>query len=156
MKLRLIEIRADGSPARCPGFMPPAARDVMEGTAVLYEAVGFHPPWVGYLADRDGDVVGACAYKSPPEEGRVEISYHSFPEYEGRGIATEMARQLVRMAREAVPDVVVIAQTLPMETPSTHILRKLGFVFERDLVHPDDGLVWQWLLSPTARETDPA
>lgn len=150
MKLRLIEIRADGSPARCPGFMPPAARDVLEGTAVLYEATGFHPPWIGYLADRDGDVVGACAYKSPPAQNRVEISYFTFPEYEGRGIGTEMARQLIRMAREAAPGVTVFAQTQPQESASTHLLSKLGFRFECELVHPDDGVVRQWVLAPEA------
>lgn len=148
MKLRLIEIGADGTPARCPGHMPPAARDVMEGTANLYEAVGFTPPWVGYLADRDGDVVGACAFKSPPENGRVEIAYHTFPEYEGRGIAAEMARQLVQLARQADPTLVVVAQTHPLENASTHILRKLGFVFETEVDHSEDGRLWQWLLAP--------
>ncbi|HKY92282.1 MAG TPA: GNAT family N-acetyltransferase, partial [Nevskiaceae bacterium] len=92
MKLRLIEIGPDGSPARCPGFLPPAARDVLEGMAVLYEAEGFHKPWIGYLVDRDGDVVGTCAFKGPPKDGRVEIAYHTFPEYENRGMAREMAR----------------------------------------------------------------
>jgi RimJ/RimL family protein N-acetyltransferase len=153
MKLRLIEIRADGSPARCPGFMPPAARDVLEGTAVLYESSGFHPPWIGYLADRDGEVVGACAFKSPPVQNRVEISYFTFPEYEGRGIAAEMARQLVRIARDAAPGVTVFAQTQPLENASTRILGRLGFRFECELLHPDDGRVWQWVLDPEGRET---
>lgn len=148
MKLRLIEIGADGAPARCPGAIPPAGRDVLEGTAHLYEATGFHPPWVGYLADRDGDVVGACAFKAPPQAGRVEIAYMTFPEYEGRGIAAEMARQLVQVARSADPTLTVIAQTLPQEGPSTAILRKLGFTFETEVQHPDDGLIWQWILTP--------
>lgn len=148
MKLRLIEIGADGTPARCPGVIPPAGRDVLEGTANLYEVSGFQPPWVGYLADRDGDVVGACAFKSPPQDGRVEIAYMTFPEYEGRGIAAEMARQLVQTARQAQPSLTVIAQTLPAEGASTAILRKLGFSFETELQHPDDGLLWQWALAP--------
>lgn len=151
MKLRLIEIGADGTPARCPGTIPPAGRDVLEGTANLYEANGFHPPWVGYLADRDGDVVGACAFKAPPEAGRVEIAYMTFSEYEGRGIAAEMARQLVQMARQAEATLTVIAQTLPQESASTSILRKQGFVFETEVQHPEDGLLWQWKLAPSLR-----
>lgn len=151
MKLRLIEIGADGAPARCPGAIPPAGRDVLEGTANLYEATGFHPPWIGYLADRDGDVVGACAFKSPPQDGRVEIAYMTFPEYEGRGIAAEMARQLVQVARGADPALTVIAQTLPHESASTAILRKQGFTFETEVQHPDDGLIWQWILTPEQR-----
>ncbi|MGQ0698222.1 MAG: GNAT family N-acetyltransferase [Panacagrimonas sp.] len=144
MKLRLIEIGADGTPARCPGHMPPAARDVMEGTANLYEAVGFTPPWVGYLADWDGDIVGACAFKSPPQDGRVEIAYQTFAEFEGRGLATEMARQLVQLARQADPTLAVIAQTEPRENASTALLRKLGFKFEAEMDLPDDGRIWQW------------
>lgn len=151
MKLRLIQIGADGSPARCPGHLPPAARDVLEGTANLYETTGFMPPWVGYLADRDGDVVGACAFKSPPQDGRVEISYFTFPEYEGRGIGAEMARQLVQLAQQADPALAVIAQTLPREGASTRILRKLGFRFEAEIEHPEDGRLWQWLLAPGAQ-----
>jgi len=151
MKLRLIEIGADGTPARCPGTIPPAGRDVLEGTANLYEATGFYPPWVGYLADRDGDVVGACAFKSPPQDGRVEIAYMTFPEYEGRGIAAEMARQLVQIARAADPAITVMAQTPPQETASTVILRKQGFTFETEVQHPDDGLIWQWILKPELR-----
>lgn len=153
MKLRLIEIGADGAPARCPGHIPPAGRDVLEGTAMLYEATGFHPPWVGYLADRDGDIVGACAFKSPPQDGRVEIAYMTFAEFEGRGIAAEMARQMVQMARQAQPELVVVAQTAPQENASTAILRRLRFTFESEIEHPEDGRVWQWRLDPGATPT---
>jgi [ribosomal protein S5]-alanine N-acetyltransferase len=146
MKLRLIEIGADGAPARCPGHISPAGRDVLEGTVHLYEAGGFHPPWVGYLADRDGDIVGACAFKSPPHEGRVEIAYVTFPEFEGRGIASEMTRQMVQIAREARPGTVIVAQTAPRESASTAILRKQGFTLEGEIEHPEDGRVWQWTL----------
>jgi len=146
MKVRLIEIGIDGAPARCPGHIPPAGRDVLEGTVHLYEAGGFQPPWIGYLADRDGDIVGACAFKSPPRDGRVEIAYMTFPEFEGRGIASEMARQLVQLARQSQPGVVVVALTLPQESASTSILRRLGFSLAGEIEHPEDGRVWEWTL----------
>ena len=148
VKLRLIEIGADGTPSRCPGSIPPAARDVLDGTVNLYQTTGFKPPWIGYLADRDGDVVGACAFKAPPENGSVEIAYMSFPEFEGRGIATEMARQLVEIARQAQPGLTVTAQTLPQENASTAILRRQGFTLEGEIEHPEDGRLWQWRLAP--------
>lgn len=148
MKLRLIEIGADGAPARCPGYTPPSARDVIEGTVNLYEAVGFEPPWVGYLADWDGDVVGACAFKAPPQGGVVEIALQTFEGFEGRGVAQEMTRQLVRRARAVDPDLAVIARTLAQESASGAILRKLGFALEGECPQPDDGPVWQWRLGP--------
>lgn len=149
MKLRLIEIARDGSPARCTGFMSPAARDAMEGTAAFYEAVGFTPPWLGYLVDRDGDVVGSCAFKGAPSGGEVEIAYQVFAGFENRGIGTETARQLVRIAREADPAITVTAQTLPVESASTAILRRLGFELRGAVDHPDDGPVWDWRLLPS-------
>ncbi|WP_420466712.1 GNAT family N-acetyltransferase [Panacagrimonas sp.] len=148
MKLRLIEIGADGAPARCPGYTPPSARDAIEGTVNLYEAVGFEPPWVGYLADWDGDVVGTCAFKSPPQDGVVEIALQTFAGFEGRGVAQEMTRQLVQRAHAADPGLTVLAQTLPRESASGAILRKLGFALDGEVTQPDDGAVWQWRLSP--------
>lgn len=148
MKLRLIEIGRDGAPARCPGHIPPSGRDVIEGTVVMYEALGFHPPWIGYLADRDGDIVGACAFKSPPREGRAEIACVTFREFEGRGIAGEMARQLVKLAQDADPSVALVAHTPRREGASTVMLRDLGFAVAREIVHPDEGPLWEWLRRP--------
>lgn len=150
MKLRLIEIGADGAPARCPGYTPPLALDALEGTAVLYQAVGFHPPWVGYLVDWDGDVVAAAAFKAPPHEGRVEIAWQVFPEYEGRGIATQTARQLVALAQGQDPAVTVVAHTLPAAGAATRVLDKLGFAFEGESESLAEGRVWQWALSAPA------
>jgi RimJ/RimL family protein N-acetyltransferase len=81
----------------------------------------------------------------------VEIAYFTFPDHEGLGIATAMARELIRIARAALPDVVVTAQTLPEENASTHILRKLGFA-QAGIAHDDDaGEVWEWHLHPGFR-----
>lgn len=148
MKLRLIEIGLDGSPARCPGEIPPAARDVIEGTVALYEAIGFHPPWVGYLADRDGEIVGCCAFKSLPVKGQVEIACESFDAHLGRGIASEMARQLVAMARKEIPDIKILAHTPAKEDASTSILRKLGFSRGAEFLDESSERTWQWLLGP--------
>lgn len=150
MKLRLIEIGADGAPSRCPGNLPPAARDVMEGTVNLYAHEGFEPPWVGYLADWDGDVVGACAFLSPPREGRVEISCQTFAGFSGRGLATEMTRQLVQRARAADPEIEILAQTEAPDGAPVHLLKKLGFVHDTVAAHPGGVRVWQWRLPAQA------
>lgn len=146
MKLRLIEIGEDGSPSRCPGNMPPAARDVVEGTLVLYQDIGFQRPWIGYLADRDGEVVGACAFLSLPRDGAVEMRCESFPEYRARGVGSEMARQLVRLARAEVPDIEIRVRTDAQEDHTTRKLRELGFDPAVPLEVGDDQ--WQWRLRP--------
>jgi RimJ/RimL family protein N-acetyltransferase len=75
----------------------------------------------------------------------VEIAYFTFPSHEGKGVATRMARELLRIARAApAGEIAAIAHTLPQENASTAILRKLGFHLEGELLHPEDGLVWKW------------
>jgi ribosomal-protein-alanine N-acetyltransferase len=148
--IRLIAIRRYGVPDEGLGTLPKVAERMCASMVSLYQATGFHPPWVGYLARSDSVIVGICAFKAPPREGAVEIAYSTFPGSEGRGIATGMARLLVTMARDAEPSIVLTAQTLPFPGASTSLLRKLGFTFSGTLNHPDDGAVWVWRLPPTA------
>lgn len=117
---------------------------VFPATLALYTQTGFTRPWISYVAVEGNRPVGTCAFKSPPQENRVEIAYFTFPEYEGLGIGTWMAAELISMAGYADPDIVVTAQTLPRENASTSILKKLGFLLAGSLEHPEDGTVWEW------------
>ena len=150
MGLQLIAITQDGGLAKPVASVPPLAAQIMEATTQLYKAAGYEPPWLGYLALENGSVVGSCAFKSPPENNRVEIAYFTFPGHESRGVATRMASALVRIAFNKTPALTVAAQTLPAESASTSILKKLQFRFVGSVEHPDDGLVWEWQLSNTA------
>lgn len=145
--LRLIPIAPNGAPAEETGPLPELATSVCATTAALYENTGYVPPWTGYLAVNGHTVVGTCAFKTPPADGRVEIAYFTFPEFEGRGIATAMAREMVNIARTANPALDIVAQTLPLHTASTSILQKLGFALHGSVDHPEDGEVWEWRLA---------
>jgi [ribosomal protein S5]-alanine N-acetyltransferase len=112
----------------------------------MYAAGGYRPPWTGYVAVEDGHCVGACAFKSAPDNGRVEIAYFTFPENEGRGVASRMTRLLIKIAREQDNGLVIAAQTLPEESASTSVLRRNGFAFTTEVEHPEDGIVWEWRL----------
>lgn len=149
MELQLIAIRQDGTLETPLESVPPLAAQVIEATTQAYKAVGYEPPWVGYLALENGSCRGACGFKSPPENNRVEIAYFTFPGHESRGVATRMASALVRIAIHNRPAVTVAAQTLPEESASTSVLKKLQFRFVGSLEHPEDGLVWEWQLSNT-------
>ena len=151
MELQLIAIEEDGKLATPLSSVPQLASEVVEATAQLYKAVGYEPPWIGYLAVENGSCVGSCAFKSPPKNNRVEIAYFTFPGHESRGVATQMASALIRIAINKSPEVTVAAQTLPQENASTSILKKLQFSFVGSVEHPEDGLVWEWQLSNTSK-----
>ncbi len=145
-EVRLIQIDVDGTPHEDAGILSKQAADVCAQTAALYRSVGFTPPWVGYLALQGLQVVGTCAFSAAPKDGRVEIAYFTFPEFEGNGIATLMAKKLIEIAQAADDHPMVFAQTLPVANASNSILKKLGFKFTGEVSHPEEGIVWEWQL----------
>lgn len=143
-ELVLVPIERDGTPAELQIVLPDVAHGVLIALKELYDRNGFVTPWIGYLA-REGHIfVGTCSFKSPPENNRVEIAYFTFPGNELRGVATAMARKLVGLAFHENPELIVAAQTLPTESASTRILKKLGFTLAGTVDHPEDGQVWEW------------
>jgi len=145
-KLTLLTILRDGVPdGTCPG-LDDAAREVCSQTAALYWRAGFVSPWVCYLALFGDGIVGTCGFTAPPAAGKVEIAYYTFQPFEGRGIATLMARELLAVAKAADPGVRVIAHTLPERNASTRILEKIGFELKGTVLHPEDGEIWEWEL----------
>ena len=81
-----------------------------------------------------------------PIDGRMEIAYFTFPDHEGRGLATTMATELVAIAKSHDPAVLIAAQTLPERNASHRILEELGFTHFATLDHPETGEVWEWQL----------
>jgi [ribosomal protein S5]-alanine N-acetyltransferase len=143
--MKLIEIDESGDLPEEVGLND-FLREVIEATVAHYRRTGFVPPWVGYVGLNDGVPVGVCGYKSQPVDGRVEIAYGTAPGHEGKGVATALAAELVKLARGENASLTVFAQTLPEENASTSILKKLGFQMMRTVDHPEDGLVWEWEL----------
>jgi [ribosomal protein S5]-alanine N-acetyltransferase len=110
-------------------------------------SVGAIAPWIGYLTidTFSRKIVGTCAFKgNPNHEKTVEIAYFTFPDYEGKGYATAMARALIQIAltQPEVPH--IIAHTLPQSNASTKVLQNVGMQFVGDVIDPEDGPVWRW------------
>ena len=144
--MKLIEISESGE-LSVPTRLDDELRAVIEATVSFYRRTGFVSPWVCYVATEEGVAVGVCGFKSPPVAGRVEIAYGTMSGHEGRGIATAMARELVRIGRQQDASLIVFAQTLPEESASTSVLKKVGFTFTGSVEHPEDGTVWEWELA---------
>lgn len=144
--MTLLPIEPPGSVDASAGSVPVIASEVIRHTCALYAEGGYEPPWIGYLAFDGGECVGTCAFKSPPSDTKVEIAYFTFPANEGKGHATKMTAELIRLALETEPKLTIIAQTLPEENASTAVLKKNGFLLDKVVDHPEDGKVWQWRL----------
>jgi RimJ/RimL family protein N-acetyltransferase len=104
-------------------------------------------PWIHGFAvvhPESRSVIGSAAFRGPPDDGAVEISYGIVPAFQGRGYATEAAEALVGFASSS-PDVrLLVAHTAPTANASTRVLTKCGFVHAGEVVDPEDGLVWRW------------
>jgi ribosomal-protein-alanine N-acetyltransferase len=125
----------------------PLVADIASAYTSLYTATRAEAPWIGYLAaSATGEVIGSCGFTANPENGTVEIAYFTFPDYEGRGWAGQMAAMLVGIAFGQDEVVGVRAHTLQEENASTRILRRLGFVQQGTAVDADAGPVWCWHL----------
>ncbi len=148
--MKLVEIGEAGTlPAEIA--LDDFLREVVEATVAHYQRTGFVPPWIGYVGLEDGLPVGVCGFKSQPSGERIEIAYCTAPGHEGKGIATALASELVRIARHEDERLAIFAQTLPEENASTSILKKLGFAVVGNVDHPDDGMVWEWELDCHSR-----
>jgi len=149
--IRLVQIDVEARPAE-PVEESPIAREVLTANAAYYSRTGFEPPWVAYLVvDEEGRCVGTCAFKGPPRDGRVEIAYFTFPQFEGAGFATQVVEALLKIARTKEPGLTVAAQTLTEDSASTHILEKFGFRCIGTVDSPEDGPVWEWRLKEVSR-----
>lgn len=113
-----------------------------------YPKIGFNLPWVAYIVVNENKVVGSCGFTGKPTGNKVEIAYWTFSEFEGQGIASFACSELVKIARQAEPDVIVTAKTAPVHNASTKILEKNKFVFTEIVQDHEIGDAWLWTLTP--------
>ena len=89
------------------------------------------------LRDADHQIVGRCVLRHLDVEGtdEVELGYGLHPQYWGRGLATEIARELLRLGLEHLHRPSIVAITRHDNIGSQRVLVKTGLVYERDVHH---------------------
>jgi RimJ/RimL family protein N-acetyltransferase len=65
----------------------------------------------------------------------IELAYALMPAFWGRGLATEMARALLKIAFDQLELAQLVAFTITTNQASRRVMEKVGFAFERELVH---------------------
>lgn len=123
----------------------PDCQETLTKTINYFDKLGYVPPWIGYYALVDDKVVGTCAFKGAPRSNKVELAYVTFESDRGKGIGTDMCRQLVAISRKTDSLIAVTARTLREKGHSTRILEKNGFVLKEEIVDADGTPVWEWV-----------
>ena len=158
VQLVRLDPATEESLANDPAYMDAMVEDNWAQVAdLVHRLVGRTPTAVPVSVDKlewDGyfvvdtemrEVVGSCAFKGQPtEDGTVEIAYFTYPDFEGKGYATSMARKLVELAASCTAVRRVIAHTLPEVNASTRVLEKVAMSFVGEVIDPENGRVWQW------------
>ena len=125
----------------------PECIPILEVYPGYYKTIGFNKPWIGYFVSRGGsEIIGTGGYKGKPKEGKIEIAYGTFKQHEGKGVGTEICRQLVLLALRTDPSLRITARTISDSNASATILKRNGFEC-KGIVHDDeDGDVFEWEL----------
>jgi len=89
------------------------------------------------LRDLQGEIAGRCVLRHLAVEGadEVELGYGFHTRYWGRGLATEIAKELLRLGRSELGRRSIVAITTRANIGSQRVLEKTGLVFERDVQH---------------------
>lgn len=102
--------------------------------------------WWSYLPvlKKTRTLLGSCGYKGNPKNGMIEIGYEVAEAYRGWGLATEMAKALIKKAFESDEVEYVQAHTLAVINESGSVLKKCGMTMMEEIDDPEDGKVWRW------------
>jgi ribosomal-protein-alanine N-acetyltransferase len=102
--------------------------------------------WCPSVVVLDGRMIGHAGYHGPPgvnstrNEAAVEFGYVIYPEWRGRGYATQAARMLMDQAEGLAGIHRFVLAVSPDNDPSLAIVRKLGFVRTGEQIDEEDGL----------------
>lgn len=96
-------------------------------------------PWLGVWGTFNGAIAGSGGWNAPLVDGTLEIGYEVAPPAQGQGVATAMAKELVKMSFDRGAKV-VIAHTWPDGIASQRVLIKAGFFSEGLVLVPKFGV----------------
>jgi len=149
--MELIAINREGRPERDVPDLPEAASHILQAMRRHYAKFGYEPPWIGYLALEGRQCRGFGVFRGGPDKQQVEMAWYTFPEFRGRGVATALVRQLIRLARGQDSRLTLLVQTPAASTAASDVLEKFGFTLIGEQPDPDEGRIWEWSLDPTVR-----
>ncbi|MUL35179.1 GNAT family N-acetyltransferase [Gloeocapsopsis dulcis] len=87
--------------------------------------------------DTDGNFVGRGGLRKIYIDGNdeIELAYALMPAYWGKGLATEMAKAILKVGFEYLDIAEVVCFTLTINQASQRVMQKVGFQYKRDIIH---------------------
>ena len=143
MELRIINVNEDKTNGV---YASTDCQNLINSMNEYYPKIGFIIPWVGYFVLRNNQIVGTGGFTGQPVEGKVEIAYWTFKEFEGQGVASFTCKELISISKNTDPQLVITAKTAPEHNASTKILQKNGFEFSGIVQDVEIGDAWLWVL----------
>jgi ribosomal-protein-alanine N-acetyltransferase len=121
--------------AEVPDNWPPeSAADALPLFLSWLEASPDQVGWFGWYAlllkrpdSDDPTLVGGGGFLGPPADGEVQMGYSMLPQFQGRGMATEMVAGLVGWALNQTAVNCIVGETEWENPASVQVLKKLGF-----------------------------
>ena len=145
MELKIININEDKTNEN---YSSENCQQLISSMNEYYPKIGFNKPWVGYFVFKHNIVVGAGGFTGQPKDGKVEIAYGTFKEFEGQGIASFACKELIAISKRTDPTIIITAKTAPEYNASTKILHNNGFTFSEIVQDEGIGDAWLWTLKP--------
>lgn len=110
-------------------------RELLAGVVAHWQQHGFgiwmaHDLASGRFAGR-----GGLHHVAVEGQDEVEVAYGFRAEFWGQGLATELATESVRVAFDVLRMTNLVCFTLPTNRRSRRVMEKVGFTYERDIVH---------------------
>jgi RimJ/RimL family protein N-acetyltransferase len=130
-------------------YANPDCQEIFKSYPDYYFKMGYNPPWIGYFVIRDETVVGVGGFTGKPTDGKVEIAYGTFKEFEGQGVSSFSCKQLISIAKSTEPKIIITAKTSPEHNASTKILERNGFEFKGIVQDEGIGDAWEWVHKAT-------
>jgi len=143
MKLKPIELNVDKSEAI---YNSENCQILLNVYKDYYREIGYNFPWVGYFVIKENQIVGSCGFKGGPKEGKVEIAYWTFEEFESQGISSFSCKELISISQEFDSTITITATTAPENNASTKILQNNGFEYSGIVQDHEIGDAWLWIL----------
>lgn len=144
MELNLIPISPNEDKTKAI-YASQDCQDLLQMWDEFYPVIGYHYPWVGYFVIENDRVLGTCGFNGKPVDNRVELSYWTFSENEGKGVASRACAALIAIAKQENPEIILTAKTAPEKTASTTILERNGFQFSKIVQDHEIGDAWEWV-----------